>query len=69
MLSYGLITFHFRVSVFTHTRWLLSYCCVSLPDACRNMFLLGLLVSAWCALSTELRIGMKFHKPHNFSEW
>ena len=28
MLSYGRITFHFRIRVFTHTRWLFSCCSV-----------------------------------------
>ena len=33
MLSYGRITFHFRIRVFTHTRWLFSYYSVFCPDA------------------------------------
>ena len=37
MLSYGRITFHFRNRVFTHTRWLISCCCVFRPDATQRL--------------------------------
>ena len=47
-LSYDRITIHFRIRVFTHTRWLFSHCLVCLPDACGNMFFYCQLVSAQC---------------------
>ena len=34
-----------------------------------HVVIICLLVSAQCVLSTELHIGTKIHKQHNFFEW
>ena len=39
ILSYGRITFHFRIRVLSHPRWLFCHCSVYLPDARGNMLL------------------------------
>ena len=69
VLSYDRLTINFRLVVFTYTSgsslaallfflMLVRACCFILADS-----------PAWCVLRTELHIGTKIHKLHNFFEW